>query len=122
MYKPVKPLLVLSLVSILAACSTHRPIVDPKGQNMANYENDLRECQALSRQAEPGGEALRSGLIAALVGGAIGGIGWGSSSNIGTGAAIGAVTGGVSGGVSGGEKQKDIINRCMHNRGYNIIG
>lgn len=122
MVKTIKPLLIVSLASILVACSGHRPIVDAKGQNMTNYENDLRECQALSRQAEPGGEALRSGLIAALVGGAIGGIGWGSSSNIGTGAAIGAITGGVSGGVSGGNKQKDIINRCMVNRGYNIIG
>lgn len=118
----VKPFLVISLAALLAACSTHRPIVDGKGRDMSNYENDLRECQALARQASPGGEALRSGLIAALVGGAIGGIGWGSSSNIGTGAAIGAVTGGVSGGVSGGDKQKDIINRCMINRGYNIIG
>ncbi|MDO5679040.1 MAG: hypothetical protein Q4G54_01825 [Pelistega sp.] len=122
MAKTIKPLLIVSLATILAACSGHRPIVDPKGQNMANYENDLRECQNLARQVEPGGEALRSGLIAALLGGAIGGIGWGSGSNIGTGAAIGAVTGGVSGGVSGGEKQKDVIRRCLSNRGYNIIG
>ena len=122
MVKAIKPLMIVSLATILVACSGHRPIVDPKGQNMANYENDLKECQALSRQAEPGGEALRSGLIAALLGGAIGGIGWGGSSSIGTGAAIGAVTGGVSGGISGADKQKDIIRRCMSNRGYNIIG
>lgn len=114
----VKPLLLISLVTLLAACSTHRPIVDSKGQDMSHYENDLKECQSLARQADPGSAALSSGLIAALVGGAIGGIGWGSSANIGTGAAIGAVTGGVS----GGEKQKDIINRCMINRGYPIIG
>ncbi|MDY3331666.1 MAG: glycine zipper family protein [Pelistega sp.] len=105
----------------LAACSSYRPIVDSKGQDMTRYEQDLKECQALADQVSPTGNAALGAGISAALGAAIGAIA-GNSSSAAIGAGIGAVSGGAGGGLSGADKQKSVIQQCLAGRGYRVLG
>lgn len=113
----------ISLIMTLTACagSSYRPIVDTYGQDMSRYEEDLRQCQELAKQVDTASTTVASAGISAAIGAAIGAI-VGNSSTVGQGAAIGAITGGTSGGLSGNEKQKHIIQQCLSNRGYRVLG
>ena len=104
----------------LASCATYRPVVDMRHViDEAKYEQDLSACQAYAQQVDPGLNAAIGAVAGAILGAAIGLI----TDDPWTGAyaAAGAV-GGIAGGASAGIKdQKDVIRRCMSNRGYEVL-
>jgi outer membrane lipoprotein SlyB len=110
---------------VVSSCAGYRPIVDMRGVDQAQYEQDLAECQSYAQQVNPAGQALAGGIIGAAVGAAFGaaiGAAWGDP---GGGAAIGAAAGGTtgvaSGAADGAQGQVDVIRRCMEGRGYSVL-
>lgn len=111
----------LIVAGLLSACTSYRPIVDTKGQDMTHYEQDLQECQALAEQVSATGSAFLGAGISAAIGAAIGAI-VGNGASAAVGAGIGAVSGGAAGGLSGADKQKSVIQQCLAGRGYKVLG
>ena len=109
------------LVSICAGCtSTDEVIIDPKGVNMAQYEQDLAECRSYASAVRTGEKAVRGAASGAVVGGLIGAA-VGDSDDAKSGAGVGAVTGGARG-VSEGERDKvAVVKRCLRGRGYRVL-
>ena len=112
---------VLLLVSICAGCtSTDEVIIDPKGVNMVQYEQDLAECRGYASGVRTGEKAVRGATSGAVVGGLIGAA-VGNSDDAKSGAGVGAVTGGARG-VSQGEREKvAVVKRCLRGRGYRVL-
>ena len=61
-----------------------------------------------------------------MVGGAIGVVGGLFTGNIGRSVAVGAAVGGTAGGVSGAlspdQVKRQFINKCLKDKGYDVIG
>lgn len=123
----IKQILAMTGCFALCACaSAYTPVVDPKGTDMAHYQQDLAECRAVSEQVDTAGDSAVNGAIGAGVGAAAGAALGALSGDSGIGAATGAILGGFGG--SGGtaleseQRKKKIINNCLTGRGYRILG
>ena len=112
-----RSVILISTSFLLAACASHKPIVDTKGVNMALYEKDLAECTELAEQVDSGQQVAKSAAVGAAVGAAIGAI----FGNAGDGAATGAVDGGTSGGLNADHEKDRVLKRCLIGRGYRVL-
>lgn len=113
----------------LAACATpqtYQPIVDTKGVDPYRYNQDLAECRQFGEQVDPATDTAKSALVGGAIGAALGAATGAVLGSPGTGAAAGAAIGGIGGGAGRGlssvERQKQIIDRCLRGRGYNVLG
>ena len=79
----------------LAACAS-QPIVDTQGKSMAQYEQDLADCQAYADQVRSGQKVITGAAAGAAVG-AIIGAAVGNSDTAARGAGVGATSGAVRG-------------------------
>ena len=105
---------------LASGCSAHgsKPIIDPAGVDMAQYEADVAECEQIATQVEQkAGERAAEG---AVVGGLIGAIVGGSDSAV-TGAGVGAVAGGAGGSADTQREKSRVVKNCLRNRGYKIL-
>ncbi len=120
--------------SLLAGCAVapvareDYSLIDPRGVDMARYQQDYSDCAALANQTHPedrsaagaaGGAALGA-AFGALLGAVICGrdcAGYGA----GVGAASGLAHGAVGGAASGVQEQQMVLRRCLAGRGYNVI-
>lgn len=121
-------LITLASLSIVSACvSSYQPVVDLKGKQTGQYQQDLFECQQLAEQSSPWVETGKQGLIGGGLGAALGAITGAllPGFSAGTGAAIGGATGGTlgvaSGAINGVGEQQRIVDRCLRGRGYNVV-
>lgn len=124
--KRIAPL-TLSLGLLLSACaSSYQPVVDFNGVDRYQYEADLSECRVIADQIDSTEEAGTSTLIGTGIGAAMGAALGAIAGDPGTGAAMGATAGGLGGGVKGAgqaeNRKKTIINNCLTNRGYAVLG
>lgn len=108
------------LIAAVAACTTtNEIIIDEQRSNMANYDQDLAQCQAYAEQVPVGEKAARGAGSGAAVGGAIGAVS--NRHDAGEGAAIGAISGGAAG-VNQGQREKvHVVKRCLRGRGYVVL-
>ena len=126
-WRPALVFTVLANLTFLGGCmgASYRPVVDPKGADMANYESNLSECQAIAREQSVAGNAVTGGAFGAAAGAALGAVMGAFPGDPGLGAAIGAGYGGaagvIQGGASGVEGQEQIVRNCMSGRGYNVL-
>ena len=71
-------------------------------------------------------KTLKSAATGAVIGGAIGVVGGLFTGNVGRSAAVGAAVGGTAGGVSGAlspdQVKRQFINKCLKDKGYDVIG
>ena len=105
---------------ILGGCAAHssKPIIDPAGVDMAQYDQDVRECEQIAQQVEQkAGEGAGEG---AVVGGLIGGIFGGSDGAL-KGAGAGAVGGAARGSADTQREKSTVVKNCLRNRGYQIL-
>lgn len=118
MINPSKPLLTVTLMTALAACSNepYDPIVDgPRGMQ---FNADLNDCRQLSHQKQSDNSGAIGG---AVIGGLVGGAeeDW-------EGAAAGALVGGLIGSAEDKSEtrnaQDQIVFNCMRGRGHNVVG
>jgi len=126
------------LVLIVAGCATQRPVLYPNtklkrvGNEVAQREID--DCMRLAEQygVSPGrGDKVARGAGGgAAVGGATGAVaGAIGGRNVGDAAAAGAAIGGTAGAVRGAvrsdrpsEAYRGFVQRCLRERGYDVIG
>jgi hypothetical protein len=122
---------------VLAGCATQRPVLYPNakykqvGPEIA--QRDVDDCIRLAEQhgvSHSGGEKVaRSGAEGAAVGGAAGAGAGAVRGNVGeraaTGAAAGAAAAATRGAIHSGEPgsvYKGFVQRCLRERGYDVIG
>jgi outer membrane lipoprotein SlyB len=110
----------LPLLLLLTACAED-PIVDMRGVDERQYQNDLAECRDYAAQVNTGKEAVKHGAAGAAVGAVVGAV-IGDHRTAERVAGVGAVTG-SSKGISRAEKRKQtVIFNCLRGRGYKILG
>jgi len=106
---------------LLTSCTTtDEIIIDKKGVDMGNYEQDLDECQAYAAEVKKGEKAAKGAASGAVVGGLIGAI-TGGSSGAAKGAGVGAVGGGAKGISQGEQDEVQVVKRCLRGRGYKVL-
>ncbi|MEM8769107.1 MAG: glycine zipper family protein [Pseudomonadota bacterium] len=117
-------LLSVALVAVLTGCASTpgKPIVDMKGVNAYQYEQDLEECSVYADEVEVGAKAVGGAATGAAVGAAIGAIWDGYRGNSPErGAATGAVIGGAGGVGSGVTERSQVVKNCLRGRGYRVL-
>lgn len=114
--------LVLLVVVLLQACRAldERPIVDMRGVNVAQYNNDLAECQAYAEEVRAGRQVVGSAVAGAVVGGAIGAA-VGNSDTAQRAAGAGGVAGAARGAGSAIREQDRVVRNCLIGRGYRVL-
>jgi len=138
-----KPPVFVMLFLLTSACSSAKPILYPNthlqsvGKEVA--EQDIETCRHLAESAGAeegsgkGGRVAGSTAAGAGIGAAAGAVGGAISGGAGTGALIGAASGAVWGlltglfsALSGGshppEAYTNFVNRCLHEKGYEVTG
>lgn len=113
-------LLAMACMLLASGCAANgsKPIIDPAGVDMAQYDADVADCEQIATQVEQkAGEQAAGG---ALVGGLIGAIVGGVDSAV-VGAGVGAVGGGAGGTVDTRQERSKVVKNCLRNRGYKIL-
>jgi len=131
---------VLAAVALGGGCARYQsPVLypNPKLQEIgrAQTEADIAACRSLADDYISSGAATAKEIgkdtaVGGVGGAAIGAVaGAVSGRGAGRGAAIGAATGATAGAVHGTAKSvgpspiyKGFVNRCLHERGYQVIG
>ncbi len=113
--------LFLALVAALAGCAANpEPIIDMKGVDLDQYEEDWEECEAYTEEVVVARGVAKGAATGAVIGAAAGAIG-GNSTDVAEGAGIGALYGGTRSGLDADEMQQDVFKRCMRGRGYRVL-
>lgn len=126
------------MVLALAACASQRPVLYPNAKlkqvGEAAARRDVDDCirQAEDFGARHGGSerAARQGGSGAVIGGVTGAVaGAVGRGNVGERAVQGAAVGGAAAGTHGavhsdepGALHKNFVQRCLRDRGYEVIG
>ena len=109
----------VSAALLLAACA-HKPIIDTRGVNMAQYENDLYECRAYAEQVDMTRQAATGAAVGAVVGAAVGAAVGNSKTAEKTAGAF-AVGGAAKGAGRAVREKHRVVNNCLRNRGYAVL-
>jgi hypothetical protein len=121
--------LVASLLASGCVAARHVPIVDlqasPAAADGRDFNQDLFECQNYAESIDPAGQALAGAVAGALFNAALGAALGGIVGDAGLGAALGATSGGMYGAAGGAAqaeaRRTQIVNNCMHGRGWNVL-
>ena len=131
----MKSILLVAVVTLVLAACAVAPIarddyslIDPRGVDMGQYQQDYADCAALANQTRPEDRAAAGAVggaaIGAVFGALLGAVICGREC-ANTGAGIGAVSGvahGAAGGAASGiQEQQVALRRCLAGRGYNVI-
>ncbi len=116
-------LLISLMISVAVGCSAlnEDPIIDQRGINQAQYQQDLLECRSYADEVDASGAVLGGAAGGAVIGGAVGAV-IGDSDTAKRGAGAGAIAGGVKGGLRTMERKQRIVRRCLQGRGYRVLG
>jgi hypothetical protein len=134
------PLLAPLALALGACASGPEPVLYPNERlqavGAAQAEQDIAECRALaegagaSEGADTTERAAGSTAAGGAVGGATGAVGGAILGRPGTGAAVGAATGATaglmrsifSGGSGPSAAYRNVVDRCLRERGYEPVG
>jgi outer membrane lipoprotein SlyB len=118
--KITAPLVSGLLAMLLAGCAGNpRPIVDMRGVDPDAYQADLAECEALAREVNVAGGAVRGAAGGAAVGGAVGAVRRGG--NVSESAGVGAIYGGASSASANERERQRVARNCLRSRGYTVL-
>lgn len=112
--------LILLFTALLVGCARNAPIIDTKGVDIGQYQQDLAECQSYAQQVDTGGKVAGSTAGGAVVGGAIGAV-LNGTKGAQKGAGAGAITGAARGAASGQREQQRVVKNCLRGRGYRVL-
>ncbi|MDJ0776855.1 MAG: glycine zipper family protein [Gammaproteobacteria bacterium] len=111
-------LLVLASLAATGCATSSKPVIDPAGVDMVQYEKDLGECEQIAQQVEQkAGEQAAGG---ALVTGAIGAV-LGGSDGAAKGAGVGLIGGAAKGAGATTRERDQVVKNCLRNRGYSVL-
>ncbi|MGE0621161.1 MAG: hypothetical protein AB7I04_21925 [Pseudomonadales bacterium] len=112
----------LALILLAASACTSKPIVDMKGVNRAQYDQDLAECSQYQGEVPVGQKAVGAAVAGAAVGAAVGVIWDGHDGHtVARDAGTGAVLGGAGGAASGVSEKSQVVKNCLRGRGYQVL-
>lgn len=131
-------ILLAAAAAVLAGCASQRPVLYPNAKYKqvgdAAARQDIDDCIRLAEQSgapHGGGErAVRRGATGAAVAGVAGAVaGAVSGRNVvdsaAQGAAVGGAAAGTYGAIESGEPEeihRNFVQRCLRERGYDVIG
>lgn len=116
-----RALLFMASMAALAGCAANPdPIIDMKGVDLEQYEQDWDECEAYTEEVLVARGVAKGAGLGAAVGAAAGAIG-GNSTDAAEGAGYGALYGGTRSGLKADKMQQDVFKRCMRGRGYRVL-
>ncbi|MDJ0904496.1 MAG: hypothetical protein QNI96_00650 [Woeseiaceae bacterium] len=111
----------MAVIAALAGCAANPdPIIDMKGVDRDQYEEDWEECEAYTEEVLVARGVAKGAGLGAVVGAAAGAIG-GNSTDVAGSAGIGALYGGTRSGLDADEMRQDVFKRCMRGRGYRVL-
>lgn len=112
-------LALLATMLTLNGCARHSQIIiDPYGVDMGQYQQDLAECQQLSRQVH---SKVGEGIVGGAIVGAIAGKIIGGNRTAAKTAKLGALSGGLSAGGATMQERERVVKNCLRNRGYQVL-
>jgi outer membrane lipoprotein SlyB len=108
----------LGTITLSSGCasSKSKPIIDPAGVDMAQYDTDVVECEQIATQVDQ--KAGAGAVEGAVIGGVLGAV---FDNDVGEAAAAGAIIGGVKGGSSTEKEKSNVVKNCLRDRGYKIL-
>jgi hypothetical protein len=106
-----------ALASGCAAAAHPDPIIDMKGVDLDQYEQDWDECESYTEEVIVAKGVSKGAGLGAVVGAAGGAIG-GNSSDVAEGAGIGALWGGTRSGLDADEMKQDVCLQALHARAW----
>jgi uncharacterized protein YcfJ len=110
----------LLCIILAAGCAAHssKPIIDPAGVDMEQYEADVAACEEIATQVEQktGEGAARGALVGGLIGAVLG-----DSETVVRSAGVGAVAGGAEGQANTEKEKSQVVKNCLRNRGYQVL-
>ncbi|MEX0284092.1 MAG: glycine zipper family protein [Paracoccaceae bacterium] len=118
----LKPVFFALFATALAACGeppVQRALV-VDGTRTPTFEADRQHCSKLAMSYD-GKTARDEALTGAAIGGLLG-LATGSTDSALIGAGLGGAIGGVEGNATLNDTQRDLLVRCMQNRGHNVLG
>ena len=100
------------------AADPNKPVIDPEGVDMAQFEADRAKCEEVALQVEQkaGNEAVTGAIVLGLIG-AI----FGDSDTVKKSAAAGFVGGGAKGLEKTDLERARVVKNCLRSRGYQVI-
>lgn len=110
--------LLLTSFLLLISCAS-RPVVDTKGIDIETYQQDLAECEEVSKQLESSKNIAKSAVFGAAVRGTIGAIL--DPDNAVKHATLGASKGTAVGALKNDQESGSIVKKCLINRGYKVL-
>lgn len=114
----------LMIATVLTGCAAQQagrdPIVDMKGVDPVQYEEDLAVCKQYAEQVGVARDTATGALVGAAIGG-LAGAAANDSDSAKRAAGVGAVVGGAHGAFSGIEERDRVIRSCLRNRGYAVL-
>ncbi|MGQ9695863.1 MAG: cell envelope biogenesis protein OmpA [Thermodesulfobacteriota bacterium] len=132
----LRQLAILIILFSLTACATQRPVLYPnnhlKAVGEAQAKQDIDDCILQAEhyvkthpEAKIAESTAKGGVTGAVVGGAVGAVTGNFGRGLGAGAAGGAAFGFMRGLFKSAKPspvQKEFINRCLREKGYEPIG
>jgi hypothetical protein len=117
----IKTFALIAAGMLIAGCAAQPdPIIDMKGVDLDQYEQDWDECESYTEEVVVAKGVAKGAGLGAAVGAAAGAVG-GNSSDVAEGAGIGALWGGTRSGLDADEMKQDVFKRCMRGRGYRVL-
>lgn len=114
----------ISSIFLLTACTgffdPSGAIVDLKGVDREQYEEDLADCQSYADEVPIAKHAGTAATAGAAVG-AVAGVISGNSTSAARGAGYGVVYGGTMSGAAAVGEKRDVLRECMRGRGYRVL-
>lgn len=105
---------------LVAGCAAdpNKPVIDPEGVDMAQFEEDRSKCEQVALQVEQkaGNEAVTGAVVLGLIG-AI----FGDSDTAKKSAAAGFVGGGAKGLGKTELERARVVKNCLRARGYQVL-
>ena len=119
---------IIAICAAIVGCATtgqtgmgYTPIVDLRADQQASYQADLSACTSFANQRLSAGQGAAGGAIFGAILGGLLGAALGNGRLAADMAIVGGVTAAGSGAAAAEGTQRDIIRRCLANRGYAIL-
>ena len=107
-------------VLVVGCAGNPKPIIDMRGVDRDQYEQDLQECEVYTEEVAMGKSVAKGAGLGAVIGAAAGAIG-GNSDDVAEGAGYGGLYGGTRSGLDADREKQMVFKRCMSGRGYRVL-
>lgn len=108
---------IAAAIFVTGCAANSRPIVDTKGVNMTEYEQDLAECMAYGEEIQVSTGVAKGAATGAAIGAITGAIGGNADRTAG----YGGIYGGTRSGLDADRDKQRLVKRCLRGRGYNVL-